>query len=1439
MISEIKSSATSTSSAPTNYNSIVNASATTTASSNVSLFDSENIAKNLATNIAKDIAMHDANVINQSVNIVNQQFIQPLEKKQNTITSTDNVRLDQVIASLDAFKSAIYNVNYLSDLINKNKEQIIKAGQYASVLQPIIEKKYYNQKDVDFWACRLNPSEDKYIAYLFNKYPFWNNCTLKQIKNINKNNNLEKFNESLDINLINACNILQKLIEKYPKNKSYYYFSVMPWKNSLSLKINFFQKDLLDDSEYSSIGARILLENFIPNTNDLSNFSQEYLTFINEIANTIGVINDTKFEPDFIWPYINPIDFSTSKCIYSKIYPQFSGQLIQNCYIPGSNINFPEIILNQINDLYYNYPTLSIDDIALLTYNIQDKNYLSLVKIDNLNGILCFKEKQIEINDFFTNTLNINNDVIINGSLNVQTYDNQNIIQTDNVNKVTVFNNKIGINQEISSVKGFLDIDNISNTFFLDLLSQFIEPQNISYTAVNILKNISSDILNNFDKLTHFIDNNEILKYFSDEIVIFKSPIKNIVQEKEVLFLYTNDNLMPFSSRMFDNNSFSKIVTIINEINKIMDEMNNKNDIYDSIFSFVELLNDTNYSYMNSIRSFIIKDEIFFVTVSLNVNSITINPNYYIIFSSIIDRLSRLNRFINYSVLVFKEPHIYEMLLKGESVNSITSYIDNSSYFRDRFGLKNFGFNNSYLVGARGNEYVFHENKPQWNLKKMSELVFKNKDIKIEDIHNLFINSYNKSYNENYVNQNFVVNYVWERQEKVAIVQRFILNNIKYTMTCGIDLLSCIDNSVLSKGDIKSKGQFTIEDNFEQPIFKIDTNNKTISNIYNVSIGKSEPNTKLDVYDIGMNDIINVIDSLTKIYNTINNNISQITYTNIGSIIPSFIDTLTNSKIKQTNESYYYINLLNIDQPEKCKTIYHWLYPEWKNQILNENNDIQNKESVINAINFMNQIITKNLIYKNSNTINIYDWVFGIKINISRNLLLNGNVYLVGSGVNIQNMNCNINTNKNVYSFFECLSTLNLYLEYIVSSFYNKDVTKIDNYPVVNNYFNKIKSLYPFNSAKFTKICLNFDNPYYTTVTSMSWDETQNVLIDKNDTQILINITDENLRFKYINLTIQIRKFYKNLKEGDYGIVHFEDENLDFFGLFYCINNNTILCLDYKISNIIFPSIDLRGDCRINGDLVVKDINNIRNDESYLSVDPVLKFVGINTDIRYINYPFTFAVNSTTNNYSSQHHVYISKDTNPVFCCERIQEKSSDIVNPSTDIDALVKDSKNSYSNFRSFSAATIRRKSKLYSFEEMYNYTQANSIIRKNSAKYGCEIAVEITDKNDYSSFIGNFGMVIDSLDEKKNIRSGFISRTYDVDPLTNAYKQPRQILYVDSDSTLYVDNIVVGKSTPLSVATGPSNIKVDTITLGNYNISVDTNGNLLFNGKKVKLED
>uniref|UniRef100_A0A6C0EH94 Uncharacterized protein n=1 Tax=viral metagenome TaxID=1070528 RepID=A0A6C0EH94_9ZZZZ len=1435
----------------TNFNSSVSASATASATSNVSLDDANNIAQQLANNLAEQKAINDANIINQSVNIVNNEFIQPLQNFHNSMTSNNNIRMDQVIDSLIAFKSAIYNVNYLTNLIKQHSREIIEAGDYSTVLKPIVEKEYYNKSD-DFWITSILPN---WHSYYFNKYPEWNNLSFDEVYQYNKNNHMDDLNDALKKNINYTTKAIVDLINKYSKNKKHYYFSVIPWNNSLSLKINYIQPDILNNSTTISIGARIDLSPFIPNTNDLSVFSQEYLTFINDIANEIESLNNNDFNEIDIFPYISPVDFNNARCLNSKKYPYLTNQLISKCYIKDSDVDYPNIIYNQIKDLYYNYPPLVVDDIALLSFKLGDTYYISLVKIDIYNETLCFKSKYIAINPYFTHPLNIVNDTSIQGSFNVQTYDGNDIIKTDNISKITTFHNKIGVNQESYNVKGLLDIDNLSNNSFLNILNDFVQPQLYSYdVTMSIKKQI------NYGDRTVNIP----LIYKEKNIFVFKSQIQNLIQQQDIQFLYvSSNNQNAFNSATFSQETFPRIQQIVNELNKMQPEYDLNTNTQACLFTFIELLNDTNYWYLCCLRGFIkinptdrSKREIYFVCSFLNINEFIINKSYTRYMNELINKMSSCCRLLNYSNLLVNDPDIESNLLKGQNISSSShpnsSYfsdkINNSSHFRERFGGKDLYvycveyFNNKQIQSNTDGNFLFNEKFSYYNNKQLKSIFKQETDDSIYNIHSERNKRFNSSYGDDKTNLSFIIKYIWTNGIKISVENVIIINNTKYMLGCGFNLSDVLDDAIIVKGDNTVTGNLTVlDDATNVPIFQINREKKQIYGLYQTGIGTDNPNAALDINDVGMNDILNVIHAIAKEYNVLNNNVYKINSKNIETALSDFIDPVTKLPIVQLNSRYYYINKLDIANPSHSTVIYSWLYPIWNGKVLNEIEDVQNKTALNLSIANIEKRVNENLCFDHSDSVTITEWIFGKKMQISRNFLSDdGNLYSITTGVDLQTFNLTYHQNTNVSSLMQLISALNSYIQLITSNYNNVDIASIvPNYQIVNeNYIQPTLYTYPFSKCTFKKIVPN-SNPYLTIITSMYYDFNTGIVTTGNDTVKLIDLvdkSDQTSRFKYINWCVQLAKNYTNLKQGDYGVLNFEDENVDYIGLFVCIDTNTFLSLDYQINNILQPASNIRGDVRILGDLLIKDINNPNSVGNFLNVDPTLQFIGVGSDERYINYPYSFPVNTTSNIYSSKQFFHVQGISNPLSCFDRITENSSDIVNPSNDINELVKETSNTYKNFRSFSAATIRRTSKLYSVEEMYNYALANSRQNNNFAKYGVEISAEITDKNDFTQFIGNMGFVIDNLDDDNKIQAGFIIRAYDVDTKVGSYKQPRPIMYLENNSTLHVDNIVVGKTTPLSVATGPSNIKVDSITLDSvYNMYVkkttDNNGNAIEN--------
>ena len=564
-----------------NYNSIITSDYPTDSKYIISIISGTGTFLNKTGFVVIDV-LEDKRFLTIGLNI------NTFENFQNSVTSPNNIRLDQVVDSLNAFKKAVYNVNYLANLINTHSEAIIKAGRYDTVLKPIVEKEYYNNGD-DFWTYSV---ADNKFYFIWEKYKFWNNLTLDEIIKYNNENNLSEYNELLILqNKLQQSVALERLIQENPNQDRYDNILVSEWKGGLKVYYTQYQKDILRPNEWIFTSSGVYLYVFLPNTDNLDLFSKEYLNFINAIANEVSLLNATDFKSDSIWPYINPTSLPNAKCLVSYLYPPWTNQYIADCFIPGSDFNYPSIIQGVINDLYYSYPPLIEGQLALLTYQVEEDYYLSFAKIVNYNGTLAFKQKSIKINSFFTNQLVINNDTVINGSLEVSDYQGNSIINTDNVNKITSFHTKIGVNQDTHNVKGLIDVNNLSNTNIMSILDNFVNPLLYSDNVLNILQP-------SIDYDTTIVT---IPISYQTDIFVFKVPLLNVIEVSDITFLYVPPEPYAFHTKQWNTDSFLKIQTIVNELNKMLPQIDLNEETKNYVFSFVELLNDTLNFYLCSI----------------------------------------------------------------------------------------------------------------------------------------------------------------------------------------------------------------------------------------------------------------------------------------------------------------------------------------------------------------------------------------------------------------------------------------------------------------------------------------------------------------------------------------------------------------------------------------------------------------------------------------------------------------------------------------------------------------------------------------------------------------------------------------------------------------------------------------------------------------------
>jgi hypothetical protein len=833
------------------------------------------------------------------------------------------------------------------------------------------------------------------------------------------------------------------------------------------------------------------------------------------------------------------------------------------------------------------------------------------------------------------------------------------------------------------------------------------------------------------------------------------------------------------------------------------------------IYTFTEILDDE-YYYLCSIRGYIYENYMYFITSFLNIEKVISDNSYKKNFINIISKISSANRFVNYSVLVFNIKPVNDKLFPSDnkqpdSLTGFTAYINNSDYFRNRFGIPSLyalcgvmpddltsTLTQPYDTNKDYGEYNFIELNTTWNGKKGSDLFIASTDNKVNKAYYLIMSQLFINYNF-YKNNNFGVYYNWINGMKYSICYLFEIGSKTYLILSGIDLVNEIDNSILTKGDTVLVGDLTVRDNNSNPIFAVSNINNSITSAYNLGIGLATPTTTLDVNDTSINEILNVINELGFYNYTINSNISKLQNANNDSEFPDiiendFINPYTSEKYIQTLDSYFGSECISTTYKSlDTKIIYNWLYKNWNGYKLSQINDPQNKNAINSANNSFNSVLLNNIINEKTGIYTIYNWTLGTKIAFDRTFKNNDNLYNIGGGVNLQIKNLRYNTNSNISKLFNCISTFQTLLQTIVAQIngislaqpqYSLPLQNLFNNmllfdkPVINKY-----TIYSdINANKFIDSIINYGYGYDYRNIQNSLAELFSQDISYSDDVILKDIyLNRNEYIKIVNLITNIFKIYGVNNEntclfnvGDYGIVYFDDETEYYISLFYCTNINTdnntfdIISIEFNLSKIILPTLKIKGDSITYGEIAT---NANAGEHNFFTADPNNKFVGINTDDRKIFYDYTFNTDKKT--YIKNHHVYIKNDTYPNLLCERIWEsKANDDV---------------TYINqFGTFSSSTMKRRSDLYTFKEIND----NSITAQQ--KYGTDIAFEFSEKSGNSQEIGNIGMTMDNYNESTNIISGgfqVVAKVIDTNADNNLIN--KTLLYVNNNSELSCNSV------------------------------------------------
>ncbi len=1405
-----------------------------------------------------------------SINQLRATICELQDKSSKSLTSDINVpvifnqlSVDTVMNVLNGVKTAFDNNYYLLNLILKYKNEIKLAGRYDTILKPIVEKDYIGDDDY-FWV--MNSPKNEYqlstgkYYFTWNKYNRWNNKKLLEITDFPIDMNERISSEYKFISSFNSST------DKYNK------FFIYEWDGSIYLYYNTYILDILDNKNQTwiEIGSVINLLPYFPLSikKDISLLPKEFIKFIEYINNYILELSSlkneyfsqtissediiTKLSEGNIWELTPLSNKDNAKCLYSKKY-DFTDKYISDCFIPNIDLDYPSIIYNVLDDLNLNNQNIRIGQITILTYTIGNVSYFHINKIITYNGKVAWIDKIIEINNKFNKAVDIKGDVNINGNLNINTFNDEPIMNVDNVNRIITLYNKLGINQEPYNVKGVLDIDNLSIPKIINILDNFQSNQTNSYYIITL---VIEALLNSTISNTATI---QIPNGFND-ISIICAPLKNNILNSEIK-LVGNSSLNEFLSnnRNLNIESFNKINRIINELNKMIPEINGykaTNRITtDSpfIYSFTEILNDTKYSYLCSIKAFIRKynniEYVYFVISSSNVEDIIINKSYKSNFEEIINKLSSSSKYLNYVSLVIYQNDIYSKLFSDNglidtSIDHVNNYINNNDYFRNRFGdseIYSFGvkltdidiksllskFTLNYDENADYGTTIINERFPFWVNKNNKDIHINNTEFKLN--YSLYtVLSQIINVNGIKINQSFGVHYKWIEGIKYAYSKILYINNSYYLFGVGIDLEKLINNSLFVKGDTTLTGNLFIKNIDDKPIFQINNNEKKISNMYSVGIGKEIPSTTLDIADSSVNDILMVIKEMSNIYGLININIDKFinsdlsNINSIANIIENrLIEPSTNKQFIQRDDKYFTAREYNYQNYSRI--LYNYLLKEvWKNEFGKRINDITIPETklIVQYSLKVDSINQNYFIFENSSLFYLYNWIYGKKFSIGRVIKRGDNYFKLQMGVNLENMNIKINTNSNIERFFNCIIFYQNYLDLIVSKINN---ISLNDSKYILAFDNLNSKLLQYGTPKLNKLKIFIDSSNNNHLKSQVFNLNTEYIPDKNST---LNTTtdfiedpdsfsdypypqyniyqylDNNVLIKYQSLILNIINLYKTFNSNDYGIIYYEDMTKYYIGLIYCFNSYTdpnnsnnsyieIILLEKILEEIIIPSVKINGDTEIDGEITIK---NKKFNKNYTIIDPDRNFIGINSDEREIFYTYRFDSERKSNVISQ--NLYVKNDKYPVSVFERIWE---------TDYKSYINQTDPKYKDniYDSYSALTVKRGSDLYNFINMYNYA------KRTNVKYGVDIAFEMRNRWYETQEIGHVGMFIDKVvpsvgSDDVTIKAGFKVTATDIIDINET--REKELLYVSNDGDMRVNSLILPKKTNITLPSEPS---------------------------------
>jgi hypothetical protein len=1197
-----------------------------------------------------------------------------------------SMTIDQVNACLELFKQSTSCVSFVNTLIHDNTDEIIQNG-YA-ILKPMLTKKY--PKDENYcWITTLppNPNLATDVLQFSNKYAFLEG---RRIVNLGDIGLYKAKYKNIQLYLRNHANYYYRKLRENNYAPMFYDLTILDFNEGPQLQINLFMKDV-SSPYHIVVGSPIELSSII------HPIPRPFFIFVERLSATLKYVGPHQDRFQY-----GP-DFSDLICV-SSTNPKWEGQPISNCF-GDDNQNIPLLYETIIGDMN-TYPTLLEGQKCFVTYQFQQESWVAVIEILPDSQ---FVQTSLRLSDIFK-PVNRQNDEVVTGSLKVRNKDTV-VMNVDTSTNVTCFNEKVGINQSPFEVNAILDIDTNTQQQIITINSTIKTSLSTLYEVVN----------KNIDTVHDFI----MADTFS-AITIFTAPIQPRIVSSDIKLINGTLNI--------DDDSLQKIGDILHEVSYVAQS--------NQTYTFVETFKSDNVYYLTVMVGIIQQNKMVFFAIPTNIDFIMKDASLSKRFTNVISKYSKLNRSLNYAVTLLENSTIQNDLLEGKS-ESFTSAIDAVTDYVNIIERAGYFFCFSYDDDINISTYLFHEANKQWANERISALYIG--DIKVLDVLNAMKNQYTNTYDSQMM-QTCIIDYMWTNGLKVSFVHKIVISGKTYMICVGMNLMESLIPSIHCRGDSTLSGNFTITDD-SNVVFHIDNYEKCVKSMYKMGIGTPFPKSSLDIQDSGIDDIIYLINDVSKYDKYTNHLLSRLrdidmTILNIQTLFDSLNTVSGFEEFTQTIDNYYMVLDLTTET-----FLYRWLYSEFVGTPISQlKSEFPDSAFLIDILTVGTQQLKSSCHFDGSLFHLSHMWTFGEKKTEAFFFETNGVMYVLCIGKNVQRYNLRINTNTNQETFFSKLNAYGYYLQDILIETLSPTVI---NPSVLTDNIIKEQRTYPMTSYTVYDI---EDSSVETR------DFTTHALISSEH----LSSMEYNRQTKFLSFVDYYTKYY-NLFENGYGMLRFEDSVINYVSQFY-LHDGKIYSVEYTIDDIITPTLTVQGDAQIQGNLVV---HNKYTDLQYVTIDPGSKFVGINTDERTILYEADYTTTDTIEKLAL-HHVYVKNDKYPNMVCER-QNDAED--------------------SFTNFSASTVKRNSNFFTFQEMLDGSKTDtSYGAPDQSMYGVDISFEISDKTNTTQEIGNVIMGIESIDQTGHIQAGFGVDVYDPN------LQPRRILSVSNSGCLTVNSLKLG---------------------------------------------